>query len=179
MESFYTQKALVPLEKLYPSTWSANTITIIGQIPPILVMLYAWTFSLRMDAKLPDWLFLLMAFGIQWFSINDCLDGMRARSRKCGSPLGRIIDEGFDQVAYSTFGCFIGYLIRLEPSMWVVCIAIVNFPFYAMEIKHSFAKNFIMIMGEIGPVETELLYTIIFFVTGAFLGGDYYEQTLA
>ena len=32
-----------------------------------------------------------------------------------------------------------------------------------------------MIIGEIGPVEIELAYTIIFFISGSILGVDFYE----
>ena len=43
---------------------------------------------------MPDYCMYLGAFAIQWFSIHDILDGMRARRLKAGSPLGRVIDEG-------------------------------------------------------------------------------------
>ena len=29
-EKFYVEKGLVPFEKLYPRSWSANTITLVG-----------------------------------------------------------------------------------------------------------------------------------------------------
>ena len=41
-EKFYVEKLLVPLEKLYPKSWSANTITLIGQSPMFFFMLYLW-----------------------------------------------------------------------------------------------------------------------------------------
>jgi len=50
------------------------------------------------DAKVPRWIFFLGAFGVQWFSWGDILDGMRARRFKCGTPVGRIIDEAGDPV---------------------------------------------------------------------------------
>lgn len=94
------------------------------------------------------------------------MDGMRARRLKCGSPLGRIIDEALDQVTYAVFGCCIGYLVRVEPGIWMTSIAFVNVPFYSMEIRHIYFKDFVMIVGEMGPVEIELVYGIIFFITG-------------
>jgi phosphatidylglycerophosphate synthase len=49
-----------------------------------------------MKDPIPNWMFVVIAIATQWFSLNDCMDGMRARRRKCGSPLGRMIDEGID-----------------------------------------------------------------------------------
>ena len=43
METFYVEKLLLPIEKhLYPSKWSANTITLVGQAPMFLYVLYLW-----------------------------------------------------------------------------------------------------------------------------------------
>ena len=35
-----------------------------------------------------------------------------------------------------------------------------------------------MIVGDIGPVEVELIYTLIFLVSGLYFGGDSYDKTL-
>jgi hypothetical protein len=43
-----------------------------------------------------------------------------------------------------------------------------------MEIRHKILKNLSMTVGEIGPVEVELVYSIIFFVSGAVIGTDVY-----
>jgi phosphatidylglycerophosphate synthase len=48
----------------------------------------------NMQEVIPNWYFYLSAFCIQWFSIFDIMDGMRARRQKTGTPLGRLIDEG-------------------------------------------------------------------------------------
>ena len=106
------------------------------------------------------------------------MDGMRARRTGCGSPLGRIIDEAIDQVAYACVGCFIGYLLRVEPGFWLLSIALINVPFYSMEIRHCYFKDILMIVGELGPVEIEILYTLILFFTGAVFGGDAYEKSI-
>jgi phosphatidylglycerophosphate synthase len=120
-----------------------------------------------------------MAVVLQWFSLNDCMDGMRARRTKCGSPLGRIIDEAIDQMAYACIGVFIGYLLRVEPGFWMLSIGLVNVPFYCMEIRHCYCKNILMTVGEIGPVEVELIYSIIFMLTGVWWGGEVFDKTLA
>ena len=54
------------------------------------------TCHLTMKDPIPNWMFVVIAIATQWFSLNDCMDGMRARRTKTGSPLGRIIDEAID-----------------------------------------------------------------------------------
>lgn len=47
-----------------------------------------------MRELLPNYYLIMAGLSLQWFSMFDIMDGMRARRLKCGSPLGRIIDEG-------------------------------------------------------------------------------------
>jgi hypothetical protein len=43
LEKLYVEKLLVPIEKnLFPARWSANTITLMGQMPIFLYVLYLW-----------------------------------------------------------------------------------------------------------------------------------------
>ena len=180
-EKFYVEKLLVPIEKhLFPKSWSANTITLLGQIPMFLFVLYLWFFqNMTMREPIPDSMYVYAAIVLQWFSLNDCMDGMRARRTKSGSPLGRIIDEAIDQLAYACIGCLVGYLLRVEPGIWLFSIGLVNVPFYAMEIRHYYCKDFVMIVGELGPVEVELIYSLIFVFSGLYIGGDGYDKSFA
>ena len=82
-------------------------------------------------------------------------------------------------MVYACLGAFIGYMLRIEPGLWIFSIGLVNLPFYAMEIRHYYCKDFVMIVGDIGPVEVELIYTIILVVSGGYFGGDAFEKTLA
>ena len=111
LESYYVNTLLVPLEKAFPKNWSANTITIIGQIPIVLTVLLIWTQNTNFG-KINDNIFFLIAVSLQWFSLFDVMDGMRARRTKTGSPLGRIVDEAMDQTAYACSGVAIGYMLR-------------------------------------------------------------------
>ena len=81
-------------------------------------------------------------------------------------------------MAYACLACFIGYMLRVEPGFWILSVGLVNVPFFAMEIRHSFCKEFVMIVGEIGPVEVELIYSVLFFMTGAVLGGDFFDRPI-
>lgn len=130
-----------------------------------------------MREPIPDHLFIVVGIVFQWFSLNDCIDGMRAKRLKCGSPLGRVVDEAIDQLVYACLGAFLGYLLRIEPNLWIFSIGLVNLPFYAMEIRHHHCKDMMMIVGDIGPVEVELIYSLIFIATGTYFGGNAFEKT--
>jgi len=70
-----------------------------------------------MRDPIPDSYLVIAAIVFQWFSLSDCMDGMRAKRLKCGSPLGRVVDEAIDQMVYSCVGAFIGYMLRIEPGL--------------------------------------------------------------
>ena len=115
---------------------------------------------------------------VQWFSLNDCMDGMRARRLKCGSPLGRIIDEALDQVAYSCAALTACYMLRVGDSpIYLLCLSLINVPFYSMELKFCISRNLKIIIGEIGPVEIEIIFSFLFFMTGAYTGLDVYDRS--
>lgn len=69
-------------------------------------------------------------------------------------------------------------MLRVEPGIWLFSIGLINVPFFTMEIRHYYCKDFVMIVGELGPVEVELIYTLIFLVSGVYIGGDAYDKTL-
>lgn len=49
-----------------------------------------------------------------------------------------------------------GYMLRFDNSFWLYTFAVVNLPFYSMEVKHLMLKKFHMVVGELGPVEGKL-----------------------
>eukprot|EP00350_Pseudokeronopsis_sp_OXSARD2_P005674 CAMPEP_0170558292 /NCGR_PEP_ID=MMETSP0211-20121228/34254_1 /TAXON_ID=311385 /ORGANISM="Pseudokeronopsis sp., Strain OXSARD2" /LENGTH=105 /DNA_ID=CAMNT_0010870103 /DNA_START=192 /DNA_END=509 /DNA_ORIENTATION=+ len=92
----------------------------------------------------------------------DVMDGMRAKRLKCGSPLGRLIDEGLDLLAYVSIGILVGYAFKVSPYIMVISFGFQNGAFYTMELKHKIKGALVMKLGELGGVEVELLYA--FFV---------------
>ena len=90
------------LEKyLIPEVFSPNVISIVGQIPGLILIIYVFTqMDMRMDGTvlLPSWVFYTFSACIQWFDMFDNADGVRARRLNCGSPVGRIVDEALDLI---------------------------------------------------------------------------------
>ena len=67
-------------EKIIPQHWTANSITILGNIPMVITGIVAISYggvSYHTDEheELPRWVFLLCAFSFLWFSWFDIMDG--------------------------------------------------------------------------------------------------------
>ena len=89
-------------ERMHPSFLSANAITLIGQLPLIILSFgVLWSTNGNVSPTNDSYRHKVVLGGIllEWFSLYDIMDGCRARRLKCGSPLGRIIDEGGDTIA--------------------------------------------------------------------------------
>ena len=88
-------------KNLIPDMFSANVVTLLGQIPALVIAGYMITqFGTNLDGSVypESWVFYAMAFATQWFSQFDIMDGNRARRLKAGSPVGRLVDEAFDMI---------------------------------------------------------------------------------
>lgn len=81
-------------------------------------------------------------------------------------------------MAYAVVAMTLGYMLRVDSPKWIISVAVVNLPFYSMEIRHCLCRHFKMIIGEIGPVELELIFTIILVLSGGVFGCDVYESHL-
>lgn len=119
----------------------------------------------------PSSLFFLAAFGLQWFSWFDMMDGQRAKRLKCGTPIGRIIDEAGDAIQYTWGMILLGYGLRLPPGWLHLSTSFVNMSMFAIEMKYIFTGKLELTSGateDIGPVEMELIFTIFYFFLGIF-----------
>jgi len=96
------------------------------------------------------------------------MDGVRARRMKNGSPVGRIVDEAMDTLQQACYGLWLAYVFRFDNLLFELMFMMTNLVFYTMEMKFVLCKNLKLIVGEIGPVEVELLMTTICFCAGYF-----------
>ena len=70
-----------------------------------------------------------------------------------------------------------GYLFRFDNLVLEMALIMTNIVFYAMEMKYIVCKNLNLNLGEIGPVEVELIVAIVL-VLGSVYGSDIYQRTL-
>lgn len=96
------------------------------------------------------------------------MDGQRARRLKAGSPIGRLVDEAGDLMIYSFCGLFGGYILKAKPGIMCLSFFLPNFVSYLMEMAFIITGSFDQHAGEfdIGPVELELIFTVLFGFAG-------------
>ena len=119
-----------------------------------------------------------MALSLQWFSQHDLMDGLRARRQKSGSPLGRVIDEALEMIQQTCYMMWFGYLMRFDNFFLEQILLMVNVVFHTMEMKYIMCKNLNLVVGEIGPVEMELILSTLYFVVGGCLGAGSLDSNL-
>lgn len=103
------------------------------------------------------------------------MDGVRARRQKSGSPLGRIIDEALDITQQACYSLWLGYLFNFDCLFFELLMVMANVTFFSMEMRFILSKSLTMNVGEIGPVEIELILTSILLVGYYFSGVSMFQ----
>lgn len=136
------------------------------------------SYHLEDSPGLPRWGFFMGAVCFWWFSWFDIMDGQRARRLKCGSCIGRIIDEAGDVFMYTWASIFAGYILRLPPGLLNLSYATVNLAPYCMEIKFLITGSLQITsaVDEFGPVEIEVVIITIL-MSVAYLGNEGLEKS--
>jgi len=163
---------------MVPEFLSANSVTIIGQLPiqiMILVIFSQVGTNISTNDPVPGIIYILNGLAIYWFSIWDIMDGNRARRLKCGSPLGRLVDEAGDTITQSNYSVLLAYAFQLNNPYFEIVIFALNSVFYAMEIKYNITGELVMAVGEFSSVEFELLFSILSISYGVFGNAGMYK----
>jgi len=81
------------------------------------------------------------------------MDGQRARRLKCGSPIGRIIDEAGDPFIYTWITHMIGYVLKINTGFLVAPLIYANVTSHVIEIKYiqTGKHDYMSDMDDIGP----------------------------
>ena len=159
------------IEKMFPSILSANSLTIIGQLPVILMVFYIFAtegMNITQDNLIPPKLLIASGLCLEWFSQVDIMDGLRARRMKVGSPLGRFVDEAGDCMVMSSYSVMLAYLFCLDNIYLECCLLFCNLAFYGEEIRFKVTNNLVMLVGEISSVEIELMLSTFLVLFGIF-----------
>ena len=168
------------MERAVPSFFSANAITLIGQLPLQLMVLVVFSNTgghISPDNGHSERLMILSGAALIWFSMVDIMDGCRARRLKCGSPLGRLIDEGGDLLTQSNYPVLLGYAWNLTHPLAELVIFALNFVNCAMEVKFIVTGELVMNSGELSSVEVESIFALVLFQLGYF-GNGIFEKTI-
>jgi len=152
-----------------------------------------------MRDPIPDYCIVLSGIALQWFSQFDIMDGMRARRLKCGSPLGRIIDEGIFLIiikllySFGLNGLFMCCCLRmLHAKSWAwFMFALYRNDQYTILCYGNQACVMQRFLNDCRRDRTcwryinyyiiylaELIFSGIFIVSGGIMGTDKYEMYL-
>ena len=115
---------------------------------------------------MPSWVFYTAAVCLQWFDWFDNADGVRARRLKCGSPIGRIVDEALDLINQTITPVLIVYGCSPDNCLLEYLTLIMNITFFTMEMQFIISRKLIMMEAGIGPVELNLINTVTLAMIG-------------
>jgi len=93
--------------------------------------------NISSDTHIDSKNFIICGILIQWFSQVDIMDGLRARRMKCGSPLGRIIDEAGDTIVMSNYSTLIAYMLCFDNKYWELAFFYMNLAFFGEEVRYK------------------------------------------
>ena len=161
-------------QNVIPQNWTANYVTVIGNIGMYMAgftFVYTQGVSFEPDEYPPSWIFFMAAFCLQWFSWFDMMDGQRAKRLKCGTPIGRLIDEAGDTIQYTLAAMIATYGMRLSPGWILLLTGASNLTYFAIEMSYIFTGCLDLSaesLDDFGPVEIELTFSIVFVLFGLF-----------
>ena len=125
-----------------------------------------------------------LAFGcgctMFWFTMTDMVDGLRARRTGCGSPLGRLIDEGGDILVMTAYSMMVGYCVMFDNTILELILMYLPVAVFGIELKTIlFPGQIDMIIagGWISMVEIEILLACICWST-AYFGPEWLQLSL-
>ena len=78
----------------------------------------------------------------------------------------------------AAYAIFVGYLLRFDNYVLELIVICPNIVFYTMEMRFIMNKELKIVIGEIGPVEIELLTTSLL-LTGWFFGSQNLQTPLS
>ena len=94
------------------------------------------------------------------------MDGNRAGRLKCGSPLGRLVDEGGDTITMANYCTLLCYTWQLQNPAFEFILLSLNFIFFMMETKYTITGKLNMVAGEMSAIELETAFAISMIVLG-------------
>lgn len=90
-----------------PPWLAPNTVTLIGFSAIAINVFTVALFNSDLTGPAGSWVYFSCAFGLFFYQTMDAIDGKQARATVSSSPLGEVVDHGFD-----TLNCPLGGLIQ-------------------------------------------------------------------
>lgn len=153
---------------LLPRWVAPNLLTfagfVVGMSGPLVLLAYQALGGDFEHAEYPSWVWLYCAFTFFFYQTMDAIDGKQARRIKCSSPLGEILDHGFDAMLTQFFQIAVVIMMRVPPWMGSLYLLETAFALF-FTIWEQYHTD-LFVLGYIsGPVEGILLAILQFILT--------------
>ncbi|KAL7718069.1 Choline/ethanolaminephosphotransferase [Entamoeba marina] len=122
-----------PLNDIIPQHIVPNTITLVGNLVPVLTFILMSILYPDYSTPIPAWMDLL---------ISDSIDGIRARSSGICSPIGDWLDHSLDNVTYFCFVAFLDHIFLCDSVLKDMFIALfLVYTSYCVQIQAVFTNS--------------------------------------
>ncbi|ORY86654.1 hypothetical protein BCR35DRAFT_277481 [Leucosporidium creatinivorum] len=160
-----------------PPWLAPNTVTLIGFSAIAINVFTVALFNPDLIGPAGTWVYLSCAFGLFFYQTMDAIDGKQARATGSSSPLGEVVDHGFD-----TLNCPLGGLIQasamgLGHSPYTFLCTMVGCWSMFVSTWEEYHTGTLFLGYFNGPVEGVLMAVGILTISGI-KGPEFWTQTV-
>ena len=143
----------LPVLKLVPNRFSANSMTLISNAGSVLAFSAAIVMSVTQ--KFSSFWMIVAGLGLFFYMSLDNMDGSHARITKTASPLGEFIDHWFD--SYNLVFIMLAIFMVVDVPDWLILlmVSVGCIGFFAQFWEQRLTDW--LILGRFGTVEAQLI----------------------
>jgi phosphatidylglycerophosphate synthase len=141
---------------------SPNVITLSGVLALSTGALILHFYDSKLEALLPNWLYIYLICMVWVFSTMDAVDGKHARNTNRASPLGQLVDHGLDcfSYAFTSAYCIIG--LRVGSSWGAFLLQAFAYSlYYSHTWEEYYSGVFSTQEDNVGVTEFQILASIL------------------
>jgi ethanolaminephosphotransferase len=132
---------------------------------------------MTMTQPLPEWTYLLVAFGIFAFQTLDAIDGKQARRTGSSSPLGQLVDHGCDAISWTITNLAVISFLGLGISFKSVLSIYASIgPYFFTQLLEYYSGVYEYSIGILDSTTGQMIL-ILFTALPAFFGKDFYFRS--
>lgn len=157
-----------PTLQLLPLWLAPNLITFLGSICMFVACALSLVYNnATMTAELPPYVWLVAVAALTAYDTLDNTDGKQARRTKSSSPLGQLLDHGFDSSVNTNAICFLLIqALQVTNTTYSVLMLLMMEATYLMAAwEEHYVGSCRTSLAGVGVTEYGIITRVIFFVT--------------
>ena len=153
----------LPVLKLVPNRFSANSMTLISNAGSVLAFSAAIVMSVTQ--KFSSFWMVVAGLGLFFYMSLDNMDGSHARITKTASPLGEFVDHWFD--SYNLVFIMLAIFMVVDVPHWLILlmVSVGCFGFFTQFWEQRLTGW--LIFGSFGTVEAQLIAVAFYLLMAA------------